>query len=130
MDLEGRVRRTWPLHRPQEVFFQLHDEHVTAFRKDPNLHREFYQRVIPHVIQKKSRTSHSAQKMSSWSFDRKGHLEHCVEQYCEMAKKSVFQLQQAGTPCVDDHQWNMEDLEAVGELALFDVPIFSQIWLA
>ena len=39
VDLEGRVRRIWPFHRPQEVlvsspffFFQLHDERVVTFR--------------------------------------------------------------------------------------------------
>ena len=42
----------------------------------------------------------------------------CVERYCELANKSVFQHEQARTPCNDDHQLKKDEFEVVGEVAL------------
>ena len=41
-----------------------------------------------------------------------------LKRYCELAKKSVSKLEQAGTPCSDDHELKKNVFEVVGELAL------------
>ena len=60
-----------PFRRLEEVlasspFFRLHDERVISFRKEPNLHVNFSNRVIPHVI-----SSQKKKIVDSWSV---GHL--------------------------------------------------------
>ena len=47
----------------------------------------------------------------------KGHAEKSVERYCELAHKSVEQLSEVCTPCMDDHQLTKDDFEIVRELA-------------
>ena len=45
-----------------------------------------------------------------------GHAEQCVERYCELAHKSVKELKDVATPCIDDHQLTEEDTDTVGTL--------------
>ena len=45
-----------------------------------------------------------------------GHAQKCVERYCELANKKKEQLYKVSTPCLDDHNFKKEELEAVGEL--------------
>ena len=42
----------------------------------------------------------------------------CVDRHYELAKKSVCQLEQEGTPCGYDHHLNKDDFDVVGEVAL------------
>ena len=46
------------------------------------------------------------------------HAEQCVERLCDLAKKSVCQLKELGTPCLEDRHLRKDDLEVVGELVL------------
>ena len=46
-----------------------------------------------------------------------GHAETCVERYCELAIKKVEQLYKVSNPCLDDHQFEEEELESIGELS-------------
>ena len=46
-----------------------------------------------------------------------GHAKKCVERYCELANKTVEQLFQVSTPCLDDHQFKKEEMETVGDLS-------------
>ena len=50
----------------------------------------------------------------------------CVEWHCESANKTVEQLYQVSTPCLDDHPFQKDELATVGELS----KICSQIVLA
>ena len=45
-----------------------------------------------------------------------GHLQKCVERYCELANKKVEQLYKVSHPFVHDHEFKQEELEAVGKL--------------
>ena len=53
------------------------------------------------------------------------HAEQCVERHCDLAKKSVCQLKELGTPYLEDHHLRKDDLQVVGEL----VPVCAQIVL-
>ena len=55
--------------------------------------------------------------ISSWSFKKEGHAKKCVKRYCELANKTTQQLDKVRTPCLDDHQFEEEELETVGELS-------------
>ena len=46
------------------------------------------------------------------------HAPKCVERYFGSAKKDVSSLQQAATPCIDDHQIPPEDYATTRELFL------------
>ena len=56
-------------------------------------------------------------RISSWSYDMAGHAKKCVERYCEFANKTIQQLYEVSTPCIDDHHFKEEELKSVGELA-------------
>ena len=56
-------------------------------------------------------------KTVMWSCDVEGHAKKCVEQYCEVANMNTEQLCKGSTPCLDDHNFNKEELETVGELS-------------
>ena len=58
-----------------------------------------------------------AEIISSWSYDMEGHAKRCVERYCELANKTTQQLYKVATPCMDDHQFEEEENESVGELS-------------
>ena len=45
-----------------------------------------------------------------------GHAEKCVERYCELANKTTQQFFKVATPCMDDHQFEEEEIGSVGEL--------------
>ena len=62
-------------------------------------------------------------RISSWSYDMKGHAKKCVERYCELANKTTQQLYKVSTPCIDDHHFKKEELETVGELSKMCSPI-------
>ena len=55
--------------------------------------------------------------ISSWSHDMEGHAKKCVERYCELANKTIQQLYNVSTPCIDDHHFKEEKLKSVGELS-------------
>ena len=59
-----------------------------------------------------SRTNSSV-VLRTWT----GHAEKCVERYCELANKKVEQLHEVSHPCLDDHQFNQEELDSVVELS-------------
>ena len=74
-----------------------------------------------------SRTSAGATEKEIWlekshaktvagSFDMEGHVKSCVERYCELANQKVEQLYEVSTPCLNDHQFQNQELETVGEL--------------
>ena len=50
----------------------------------------------------------------AWSYHTEGHVQKCVERFCELANK-VEQLCKVSSLCLDDHQCKQEDLESVGE---------------
>ena len=54
--------------------------------------------------------------ISSWSYVMEGHAKTCVERYCELANKTTQQLYKVATPCINDHQFEVEDMGSVGEL--------------
>ena len=56
-------------------------------------------------------------RISSWSYDMKGHAQKCMERYCELANKTTQQLYKVSTPCIDDHHFKEEEMESVGELS-------------
>ena len=58
-----------------------------------------------------------AETISSWSYDMEGHAKKCVERYCELANKTTQQFYNVATPCMDDHQFQEEENESVGELS-------------
>ena len=58
-----------------------------------------------------------AMGISTWSYDRGGRAKKCVERYCELANKTAEQLYKVSTPCIDDHQFNEEELKSMGELS-------------
>ena len=51
----------------------------------------------------------------AWSCDMEGHAQKCVERYCELANEKVEY--KVSSPCLDDHQFEKEELESVGELS-------------
>ena len=51
------------------------------------------------------------------SYGKTVHAEKCVERYCELANKKVEQLHEVSHPCLDDHQFNQEELDSVVELS-------------
>ena len=56
-------------------------------------------------------------RISSWSYDMKGHAKKCVERYCELANKIV------SNPCIDDHHFKVEEMKHVGESSQVCSPI-------
>ena len=46
-----------------------------------------------------------------------GHARKCVERYSELANMKVEQFYRVSSPCLDDHQFQQEELESVGELS-------------
>ena len=55
--------------------------------------------------------------MSLWSYDMEGYAKKCVERNCELANKTTEQLVKVATPCMDDHQFEEEEMGSVGELS-------------
>ena len=41
----------------------------------------------------------------AWSYDMEGHVQKCVERYCELANKKVEQLYKVSHPCLGNHQF-------------------------
>ena len=56
-------------------------------------------------------------RISSWSCDMESHPKNCMERYCELANKTTQQLYKVSTPYIDDHHFNEEELNSVGELS-------------
>ena len=56
-------------------------------------------------------------RISSWSCDMEGHAKKCVERYFELANKTTQQLYKVSTPCIDDHHFEEEEMNSVGELS-------------
>ena len=47
---------------------------------------------------------------SSWSYEMESHAKKCVERYCELANKTTEQQYKVATPCLDDHQFEEEEI--------------------
>ena len=47
-------------------------------------------------------------RISAWSYDMVGHAKKCVERYCELANKTTQQLYKVSTPCIDDHDVDIQ----------------------
>ena len=73
-------------------------------------------REFPRGEQKKLTYSENF-RISSWSYDMEGHAKKCVERYCELANKTTQQLYKVSTPCINDHRFNEEEMNSVGELS-------------
>ena len=41
----------------------------------------------------------------------------CVERCCELANETAHKLHKVSAPCLDDHQFNNDEQETVGELS-------------
>ena len=76
---------------------------------------EMFQRTATSNVEEapKSKTTQNAPKVSSWSYDMTGHADQCADIYCELANKSVSQLKQAATICIDDHELNRNMLKSL-----------------
>ena len=61
----------------------------------------------------------ATEKLPAWPFDMEGHVQTCVETYCELATK-------ASSLCLDDHHFKEEELKSVGELPQVCSKIVSQ----
>ena len=46
-----------------------------------------------------------------------GHVKKCVERYCELTNRTIQQINEVSTPCINDHHFKEEDLKSVGELS-------------
>ena len=46
-----------------------------------------------------------------------GHANKCVERYCALANKTIDQLYEVSTPCMDDDQFKEEELKSVREVS-------------
>ena len=46
-----------------------------------------------------------------------GHAKKCVKRYCELANKTTQQHCKVSAPCIDDRQFQEEELKSVGELS-------------
>ena len=76
---------------------------------------EMFQRTATSNVEEapKSKTTQNAPKVSSWSYDMKGHADQCADIFCELANKSESQLKQAATICIDDHELNRNMLKSL-----------------
>ena len=52
-------------------------------------------------------------RISSWSYDMECDAKKCVERYCELANKTAQQLYKVSTPCIDDHHFKEEEMNAL-----------------
>ena len=79
------------------------------------------QRCLNHVFlleqQQNCRDGKIQAQTVAWSYHMEGHAQKCVERYCRLANKKVEQLYKVSSPCLDDHQFKLEELESVGELS-------------
>ena len=69
-----------------------------------------------------------ADTTSSLSYDMEGHAKKCVERYCELANKTIQQLYNVATPCLDGQHFKKEEVETVGELSKVCFQIVLKIW--
>ena len=66
-----------------------------------------------------SRVSAGAtEKLPGWEnlTQREGHVQKCLERYCELAKKKAEQPHKLSSPCLDD-QFKEEELKSIGEIS-------------
>ena len=56
-------------------------------------------------------------KTVAWSHDMECHAQKCGERYCELANTKKEQMYKVSTPCLNDHNFKKEELEAVAELS-------------
>ena len=75
----------------------------------------FESRVSAGAIEKLPVSEKSDADISSWSYDREGHANKCVERYCELANKTTQQFFKVATSCIDDHHFTEEEMGSVGE---------------
>ena len=89
---------------------------------EPCSKREFQRR------EQKNLPFHQNIRISSWSYDMEGHAQKCVERYCEPANKTIQQLCNVSTPCIDDHHFKEEETKSVGELSNTCSQIVLKCW--
>ena len=82
-----------------------------------NYRRMFESRISAGAIGKLRSTGKLDANISSWSYDMEGHAKKCVERYRELANKTTQQLYKVSTPCLDDNQFQEEEMGSVGELS-------------
>ena len=58
-----------------------------------------------------------AQTFPHGSHGMESHAKKCVERCCELANKTTQQLHEVATTCLDNHQFEEEEMESVGELS-------------
>ena len=56
-------------------------------------------------------------RTAAWSYDLEGHMKKCVERYCQLANKKTEQLYKVSSLCLDDHLFQKDELESVGDLS-------------
>ena len=80
-----------------------------------NYRSMFESRIFAGAMEKlpqtKATVKPDAETISSWSYDMEGHAEKCVKKYCELANKTTQQFFKIATPCMDDHQFEEEEIE-------------------
>ena len=77
----------------------------------------FESRTSTAAMEKLPVSGKSDANISSWSKEVEGHAKKCVERCCELANKTTQQLYKVAAPCLDDHQFNEEEMGSVGELS-------------
>ena len=61
-------------------------------------------------------------RITAWRYDMQGHVETCVERYCEVEKKIASLLRQVEIPCmVDAWEENWEAFSIMVEEHFYDV---------
>ena len=58
-----------------------------------------------------------SQGITNCRYDMECRAQKCVERFCQLAHKTLDQNHEVSTPCLEDHQIKLEDLEVVGELS-------------
>ena len=57
------------------------------------------------------------QGIKAYEYDMTGHVQGCIEKYCELSGIQPDTLKPVATPCIDDHQIDVKDFESKGTLS-------------
>ena len=86
-----------------------------------NYRSMFESRIFAGTTEKRPETKATwksdAETTSSASYDMECHAKKCMDRYCQLANETIQQLHNVATPCMDDHQFQEEEHESVGELS-------------
>ena len=77
----------------------------------------FESRISAGATEKISSSGRLDADISTLSYDMEGNVKKCVERYCELANKRTQQLYKVSAPCLNDHQFEEEEVGSVGELS-------------